>query len=160
REELVTCARDVCPAFIRTDCTAWLPEVTSALPTIVIAPLDGDGRDLAGGVVSVDNKVVNAATGLEVPLDPGEHVVTLEAPAGRIRQRVVVRTGEKARRVELRLAKQPDVTSGPEPTHRSSVPWTVFALGGSAVVLGAAGGILWGVGSSGASAYNARCEST
>jgi hypothetical protein len=157
REALKVCAREGCPRFIVTDCTTWLPQVIAALPTIVVAPLDRDGHDLPGSVVAIDGVVTDATSGLEVTLDPGEHVVAVRWHGARAEQRVVLRTGEKARRVELRV--DPEGTSSTNPA-RTPPPASLYIFGGATVVVGTVGGILWGVGSADARSFNAQCTST
>jgi hypothetical protein len=44
REQFAVCARAVCPKALSVDCTKWLEEVQSTMPTVVI-----EGRDAAGG---------------------------------------------------------------------------------------------------------------
>src|SRR5450755_2916217 len=91
RDELKVCARETCPSFIVADCTTWLPQVIAALPTIVVAPLDRDGHDLPGSVVTIDGAVTDATSGLEVTLDPGEHVIGAQWRGARGQQRIVLR---------------------------------------------------------------------
>jgi hypothetical protein len=131
--------------------------VIAALPTIVVAPLDRDGHDLPGSVVAIDGVVTDATSGLEVSLDPGEHVVAAQWHGAHAEQHVVLRTGEKARRVELRV--DPEVTSATKP-ERAPPPTSLYLFGGATVVAGTVGGILWGVGSADARSYNASCAST
>src|SRR5580765_5052723 len=46
RQELLVCARDVCPGVVRKDCAKWLGELEDALPSIVLGAKDGKGHDL------------------------------------------------------------------------------------------------------------------
>src|SRR5208282_6086778 len=46
REQLLICARDVCPAIVRQDCTQWLTEIIAALPSVVVGARDWQGHDL------------------------------------------------------------------------------------------------------------------
>src|SRR5262249_28263072 len=44
RDQFIRCARDVCPAPIRKDCTQWLDDVEQRVPRVVL-----EARDAAGG---------------------------------------------------------------------------------------------------------------
>jgi hypothetical protein len=154
RAQLLTCVRETCPAFIRADCTSWLAEVEAAQPTVVFAAVDEKGRDLPAATIAVDGAPVPSATdGREHPIDPGPHDLRLDANGRQMRSSIVVRSGEKGRRVELRLpASEPraPVTSRP-------VPLASYVAGGVAVALMATGGVLWAFGRASASRYNAQC---
>jgi hypothetical protein len=143
----VACAHDECPAVIREECAARATEVLAAMPSVVFAATDGEGRDLISVVVRVDGAAVaQRLDGKPHRLDPGEHTFTFEAP-GRapITRRLVVREGEKARRVDARLLS---VTSAAAPTpgvrpssQHSGTPVAAYVLGAVAVAsLGAFAG--------------------
>jgi hypothetical protein len=40
RDQLLICARDVCPTLVKHDCDHWLAEVDASMPTVVISALD------------------------------------------------------------------------------------------------------------------------
>jgi hypothetical protein len=151
RAELLVCAKPTCPKFIASDCTGWLAEVELELPTIVLAALDASGKDLAGAELRVDGEVV-PNDGLPHAFDPGAHVVELRAGGHTLEQNVTLRTGEKARRVELRFAP---ATPAPEIVRRP-VPASAFAFGGLSLAFVATSAVFWGIGTSDANAYN-RC---
>ena len=152
RAELLACAKPTCPKFIASDCTGWLAEVELELPTIVVAALDASGKDLAGAELRVDGEVV-PNDGLPHAFDPGAHVVELRAGGRAFQQNVTLRTGEKARRVELRFAPAPPTLE----IVKRPVPASAFAFGGLALAFAATSAVFWGLGTSDASAYNARC---
>jgi hypothetical protein len=146
REKLVFCAADSCPRILRTDCAKLLADVTASLPSIVVDARDASGAETTRVRVSSDGAlVVESLNGLELPLDPGTHVVRFEAPDGRvIEQSVVLTVGDKRHRVAVDFSRSPD--AGPAaapppaaspssaeapPVHRSVLP---FVLGGVAVV--------------------------
>jgi hypothetical protein len=106
RDALRVCSQTTCPAFIVKDCTTWLDEVQSSLPSVVPVATDSQGNDLAGVRVSMDGQVLlESADGRSVEVDPGQHAFTFEltgpqaegAPAAV--KRVVVAEGEKNKRV-------------------------------------------------------------
>jgi hypothetical protein len=152
RAELLACAKPSCPKFISSDCTGWLAEVEQQLPTIVLAAFDDSGKDLVGAELRVDGEIV-PNDGVPHAFDPGTHTIELRAGSRRAEQSVTLRTGEKARRVELRLAPLP---AAPEIVRRP-VPASAFAFGGLALAFIATSGVMWGIGTSDASAYNTRC---
>ena len=156
RANLLVCAKPSCPQFISSDCTGWLPEIEQQLPTLVFAALDESGHDVANAEVRVDGeRVPNATDGLPHPFDPGEHAIELRSGARVMTQRLVLRTGEKARRIELRFPSVPGSTS-PELVRRP-IPASAFAFGGLALAFVATSSIFWAIGTSDANAYNASC---
>jgi hypothetical protein len=158
RASLLACAQPSCPAFIRSDCTTWLAEVDATTPTVVIAAVGEDGRDLASAAVSIDGVSLPGATdGLGHALDPGLHVFRLMVGSRAVDQNVVVRSGEKERRVELRLPPLDGAAGAPPPIR--PVPSSVFALGGLAVLSIGTGSVLWATGTSAADRYNTDCGS-
>jgi hypothetical protein len=147
REKLVFCAADTCPRILRTDCAKLLADVTASLPSIVVDARDASGAETTRVRVSSDGVVVTESlNGLELPLDPGTHIVRFEAPDGRVvEQSVVLTVGDKRHRVTVDFSKtSPDAgpaaapppaaspsSTEPPPAHRSVLP---FVLGGVAVV--------------------------
>jgi hypothetical protein len=169
RGDLLKCAEPACPTFVSNDCKTWLAEVETDLPTLVFAVLDSTGGDIPNAVIRVDGADVPSATdGLGHAVDPGEHVVETYAGGHSLRQQIVVRVGEKSRRVELRLATAPppvaaESTGSPAPATSSSgggAPVGVYVLGGVGLAAIVAGSALWVAGSNAAKSYNADCEST
>src|SRR5262249_31644370 len=58
REQLAICTRDECLAAVKKDCAAWLEQVTSSIPTIVVEAKGPDGKDTLDVKLTVDNEVV------------------------------------------------------------------------------------------------------
>jgi hypothetical protein len=102
RDQLKICIRDACPTFVRNECTEWLAEVEASLPTVVLAASRGD-QDLDEVRVTMDgHPIADRLTGTAIPLDPGTHVFRFELEGSPpIEQRVLVRVGEKNRRVAV-----------------------------------------------------------
>jgi hypothetical protein len=182
RADLLRCAEQACPPFVSNDCKTWLAQVETDIPTLVFAVLDPDGHDVPSAVIRVDGADVPSATdGLGHPVDPGNRLVEAYARGQVLRQQVVVRVGEKSRRIELRLAGAPSstgaspasstspassasssstVTTTPATTTESGgVPAGAFVLGGIGLVGIGVGSVLWVTGSSAAQTYNNACES-
>lgn len=99
REQLLVCARDVCPAALRGDCANWLNEVDQNMPSIVIEAKDANGKDVIAVKISVDGKqVADKLDGKAIPLNPGPHKMRYEmAGASAVEEDVVIRQGEKNR---------------------------------------------------------------
>lgn len=118
RQQLLVCARDVCPTIVRKDCARWVAEVDEALPSIVLAAKDGAGHDVTDVRVSVDDQpFVDKLDGKSQVIDPGSHVFKFERDGvPPVTETVLVREGEKNRIVQIQ--------------------WTTPATGGA----GAAGG--------------------
>ncbi len=117
REQLLSCARDVCPAVVRKDCARWLAEVEEALPTIVLAARDGAGHDVAAVKVTVDDKpFADKLEGKAQPIDPGSHVFKFEREGGpSLTETVLVREGEKNRIVSVTFAAPSDGAAAAAP---------------------------------------------
>ena len=157
RAELLACAKPTCPKFISNDCTGWLAEVDQQLPTVVLVAVDENGKDVSDAELRVDGEVV-PNDGLPHAFDPGMHRFQLRAGWRMAEQDQTLRTGEKARRIELRLARPYGFAPVPErPVHRP-VPASAYVFGGLALAFIATSGIMWGIGTIDANAYNARCR--
>lgn len=98
REQMLVCARDVCPGPIKSDCGKWLTEVDRDAPTVVFGAQDSKG-DLADVKVSMDGvSVQDRLDGKPVLVDSGEHTFKFETKDGQTQeQRVILRAAEKAR---------------------------------------------------------------
>jgi hypothetical protein len=107
----------------------------------------------AGTVVKRDGAVVaGAALGLGLPVDPGEHVVSTQAPGGALwEQQFTIAKGEKmplvlevkaAPTVEARTAlAAPVVMANPEPAKQAPPPATGAGTSGRRVAVYAIGGV-------------------
>jgi len=164
RRELLICSRAECAAWVRHDCVPWLASVTAAIPSVVFVVRDADagpgGAARSDVRVTVDGNLV--ATRLSedpIPLDPGDHVVVLEAAgAERVEQRLRLREGEHERRVEIALTSRvtkpakPIAIEGPvsplgtpseggeRPVGERQVPPLVYVLAPTGVAMLALGG--------------------
>ncbi len=138
RAAAATCARDVCPAVLRKDCTTWSSELANAVPTLrVHARSPGCAPE---AVLRVDGNVVGEGL---VELDPGSHVVSATLRSGaRAEKSVMLAQGEKDRAVDLVFETRdacapteppPDTHPAPEKPSRG-VPVLSIALGGVGVV--------------------------
>jgi len=156
REQLLICARDVCPATLKKDCTTWAGEVEQALPSVVIDARNADGGDVIDVKVTVDGKpFADRIDGKPKSINPGVHTFHYEtegAPA--MDEKVAIRAGEKMRKLTVKFAGKgksppgaatasPDTSAssdspiGPVPTSTGDkvegnrpVPASVYILGG------------------------------
>ena len=137
REQLLICARDVCPAPIKRDCLEWLTQVESTGPTVVFGAKEGT-KDLSDVKVSVDGAAVtDHLDGKPVQMDLGKHTVKFEYQGQTKEEEVIVGAGQKNRNVSVTFgaAAAAPVAPTPPPPHESGgslVP--VFVLGGVGVV--------------------------
>jgi hypothetical protein len=136
RKDLQVCADETCPAVLKRDCKTWLGEVDARMPSVVIAAREAGGASIAAGEVVIDDAPA-ALGGGPYELDPGAHVVRLVRP-GRpdIEATVVLKEGEKARRIDLVERAAPVVPPAPPtPAPRARpIPWAAIASAGVAVV--------------------------
>ena len=105
RASLHICAREVCPAIVKSDCTQWLAEVEASVPTIVLRAQDPRGQDLSDVKVQLDGvAIADKIDGMPIEIDPGQHVLTGEhAGSKKLRQDIVIRTGDRNRTISLVL---------------------------------------------------------
>jgi len=168
RRALAACTTGSCPTLVRRDCGRWIEEIDAALPSVNVKLEDAGGLDTAEGRVLLDGEpMLRVADGRATPLDPGVHkLVWVRDPGRNVELEVVVREGERNRVLVLRVAPSGlvprsaaagDPVEGPRsPTSpvASPLPWIVGGLG---IAVGAAGGILWGIGLNDRSNLSASC---
>jgi hypothetical protein len=149
RDQILMCARDVCPGIVRSHCARWLTEIQDQIPSIVVRAQDAAGADLTDARLTIDGKHAKL-DGRPVELDPGNHALLVEVRGGaRTEGKVLLVDGEKARRVVLHLPgeqtsgldpAQPPPPSGPTATgpllpqpaaaRPTGVPTGAWILGG------------------------------
>jgi hypothetical protein len=102
--QLKNCIDPSCPKFVRDDCVRWMDQTESALPTVVIT-VRREGKDLTDVQVSCDGKpLLSSLDGKAVPVDPGPHEFSFNAPGfDPIQRRTIVREGERNRIIEVEL---------------------------------------------------------
>jgi hypothetical protein len=141
RTSLDVCARESCPALVRRDCAGWLDEVAAATPSIIVEVRDVAGRETLDVVLLVDGEqVAERLDGRAIDIDPGEHTVGVRARDGKVlEEKVVLREGERRRRVALTFAPPaapPTLPVAPSPAplppSPSPSPWA-WVLGGVAL---------------------------
>jgi hypothetical protein len=156
RQAMERCAGERCPIAIRSDCRAWLDELTKSTPAtlVMIQRDDGDSRPVELEVDGKSQLVPEATVSLE--LLPGKHTLRFKLPPHRpIEREVSVVLGQKPPFVVVRFPSTapavpaPRTLPAPEPR---AVPPAVYWYSGGAVVAFAASGALL------ASALSSRSE--
>jgi hypothetical protein len=136
RAQLVVCAREVCPAVVKRDCTQWLGEVDQTVPTVVVRARDSKG-DLAEVRVLVDGQtLLEKLDGKPAAIDPGEHVFRYEAQGHPpVEEHVVVRVGERNRLLDVQFGGAAGAVRVDGDSAKSSGPPVLaWILGGVAVL--------------------------
>ena len=107
RDALRICAQPECKDFIVKDCTTWLDQVQSSVPTVVPVATDQDGNNLPGVRVSMDGRpLLDSIDGRSIEVDPGTHTFSFEAPDGKKADKeIVVAEGEKSKHVAVVLER-------------------------------------------------------
>lgn len=107
REQLLVCARDVCPAPIKRDCLDWLGQVEQTAPTVVFGAKDG-AKDLSDVKVYVDGAAVtDRLDGKPVQMDLGKHTVKFEYQGQTREEDVIIGAGQKNRNVTVTFGATP-----------------------------------------------------
>lgn len=113
REQLIVCARDVCPAPIKRDCLEWLTQVESTAPTVVFGAKDGT-KDLSDVKVFVDGAAVTERLdGKPVQMDLGKHTVKFEYQGQTKEEEVIIGAGQKNRNVTVTFSGGAAGPAGP-----------------------------------------------
>ncbi|MBX3192087.1 MAG: hypothetical protein KF819_34170 [Labilithrix sp.] len=139
RDQLLICARDVCPAPIKRDCLDWLTQMESIAPTVVLGARDGT-RDLVDVKVYVDGALITEKLdGRPIPMDLGAHTFKFEWAGQTKEEQVVIGAGQKSRNIVTTFGPAtpptPPPTPGPAPDQRgegSLVP--AFVVGGIGIL--------------------------
>lgn len=101
REQMLVCARDVCPGPIKSDCGKWLSDLDSLAPTVVFGARDNSTtppRDVTDVRVWIDGvQITDRLDGKPMIVDAGEHTFKFEYQGAQKEERVLIRAAEKAR---------------------------------------------------------------
>lgn len=141
RGQAIICSQESCPKFLTTDCIQWLAEIEASLPTVVFEVRDATGSETTAARVLVDDEPLKERVdGKAVAVDPGEHTLRFElAGAASIEKRIVIREGEKNRKISVSFAplepsSPPAGEATDEATTTGAAPMSAYALGGLGVV--------------------------
>jgi hypothetical protein len=148
REKMKRCQDPACPIAVRSDCSAWLDEITRILPTLLVV-VERDEDDQSHIELDIDGRTVelpNPPQPIEVL--PGTHLVRVRlAPHPPVERVVVLDKGEKNHVVRIRFAEERPATPTPATAERATertrpVPTLTYALAGGALAAFATSGIL------------------
>jgi hypothetical protein len=142
RDLFLVCAEPDCPDATKKDCVAWVAEVEATMPTVVLSATGESGEDLVDVRVSLDGQPFSdSVDGKAKMIDPGKHVLRFErAGAPPIEREIVVKQGEKDRKVEASWSAEADGTARPFPI--SPGTWVLGGLGLAGItVFAVAGGV-------------------
>jgi len=146
--QLVSCAGAGCPDAMQADCTRWLEEVHTALPSVVFRALTESGADIADARVELDGQPERILDGRAIAVNPGTHRVIVRAPHfAPVTFQAQFAEGQKLRQETLTLypiagsAPRPESVSGePGPRSASQRRLTVVQwVGAGSAVVGALG---------------------
>ncbi len=143
REQLLVCARDVCPAPIKRDCLDWLTQVENTAPTVVFGAKDAT-KDLSDVKVYVDGAAVtDRLDGKPVQMDLGKHTVRFEYQGQTREEEVIIGAGQKNRNVTVTFVggaagagAVPAGPTGPETTKEGSIVPALVVGGIGVLALG------------------------
>ncbi|APR77944.1 Hypothetical protein A7982_03291 [Minicystis rosea] len=129
---------------------AEVPELTLELPAD--AP--------AGTVVKHGDEVLGAAAlGIALPVDPGDHVITTQAPNGPIKEHKVSVVRREKKKVALEVVRPaPPPPPPPPPPPSRALRVGAYAVGGVGLALLAAGAVTGGITLAKKGVINRECD--
>lgn len=162
RDKFRTCAEQGCPAMVVQDCSNWLSEIETNVPTVVFTAKDSGGNDIVDVGVSIDGTpLIARLDGHAVAMNPGSHVFHFQRADGTTTDKqVLVTEGKKNQEVLAVLgtapvpspsipaapqgvAPAPDVTSSTRsPSSLPTIGWVLGSLGIVGLGVGSAFGIV------------------
>jgi hypothetical protein len=147
REAFATCTAEGCPSVVKERCVQFARDLEAAQPTLIVVVHDETGHDVGAVRVALDGAAASPLPSTALRVDPGEHTLRVETGLGNAEQRLVVREGEKNRRVELAVGRA--IIARMEPTPSSTTPiaaWTFTGIGALGVVTaGVLSAVGWGM---------------
>jgi hypothetical protein len=171
RGSFAECMRAECSRIIQARCGILAQNLEAVQPSTLIVAHGPDGNDVVAARFSLDGQALRTVPVTAMRLDPGDHVVRVEADGfSPSEQRFVLREGEKERRIEVALQPRAATdldrsapTAQAERGTRSGPPTTAWILGGvaaaSLVAAATTGAIGWGVRDHLASSCKPTCAS-
>lgn len=99
RRSLLVCAAQSCPNAVRKECMRRVEQVDAAMPTVVFAAKDENGRDLSEVQVTMDGEVLaDRLDGTALAVDPGAHTFVFETAGQQpVKKELVAREAVKDR---------------------------------------------------------------
>jgi hypothetical protein len=117
REKLRVCSQSTCAAFMQKDCTAWLAQVESTLPSIVILAHTATGDAVVDASVMMDGMLLTSRLdGRAIDVNPGVHTFILTtAHNEQTSVTAVVSEGQRAQQIVATFGHAPS-SSQQQPT--------------------------------------------
>ncbi len=139
------CAQTKCPEVVASDCSTALERLKSRIPTLSLRVQNSAHQDILGARLKLDGvSQPDALKGTPVPVNPGKHVLKVEADGYTEDTRdVLVATGEQARVIAIVLARPDEsipIPGKPSSGGAGAGPWVVMGVGGAGMAVGA---VLW-----------------
>jgi hypothetical protein len=104
KEQATICARDACPAILVKDCTRWIGELEASTGSVVCEAKTTGGKNVSDVRVTVDgSELTTRLDGRAIAVDPGKHAFRFERGGATYDETVLVREGEKNRRITATL---------------------------------------------------------
>jgi hypothetical protein len=135
RKEAALCARAECPAILARDCSKWIGELDASIPTVVLDARSPKGAEVADVHVKLDGMtLVEKIDGKAIQVDPGAHTFVFEVPgSAAVEKSVVVREGEKNRRISATIATSSSTPAPSKDDGVGAIPLGVWIFGGVSV---------------------------
>ncbi len=166
RAALKECLQSSCPPSTRDDCSGFLADVNTRMPTVVLVATIGGAPAVAVSVTVDGTPVATKLDGIAIEMNPGLHTFEFKAADGRVEkteQGIIESKKAQEVRVSFPAPKSaeppPAATTEPAPAPiapppaegTSPVRYVGLAVAGVGAVVGIAGVV---VGFGGASKYN------
>ncbi len=135
------CARDECPDWMSETCTRWKGELEARLATIIVDVVDASGKPVTEGTASLDGVPWLDSLGGPARVVPkGSHTLVITVRGEPPQEKtIVVREGEKNRKITITLPPKASPPPPPNPWHTFG-PWIVGGLGVAVLIGGAVTG--------------------
>jgi hypothetical protein len=134
RRRFLACAQASCPSIVRSDCTMWLSDIERLLPSVVVSAKDAQGAELIDVRVLVDGELLtDRLDGIAQSVNPGIRLFRFErAGVAPVEQQVVIREGERGRRLSVVLAAPAAPRPPPLPAPKAAPypPLPTYVFGG------------------------------
>jgi hypothetical protein len=121
REQLLSCAREVCPSIVKKSCADWLNELAGRIPSVVVRVQEGGQRDVTDARVTLDGRSI-ALDGRPLPLDPGTHRLSVDMREGPPVERTFLLAEREQGRLLLIELPVPSSAVPAEPTPSEAAP--------------------------------------
>jgi hypothetical protein len=154
KQTLTTCAQNVCPNIVQSDCARLVEELSHVVPTVTFAARDSSASDLPATLVYVDDVLLATRLddGKSYELDPGRHLVRYVHEGRETSMRVVVNQGEKGRVLLGTFvdptAPPPREAEPPDPPQEAKRPMLPLYVAGAGALATVAGTIMYAAGMS------------